>query len=193
VLRRVRRFLLHIWHPSYYPCHKHGSKSWMSKGENKTGFLRIFFGTFIEVKWTYMSYIMFFPCFSDKIDYLNFPIVNFRFVLASCVICCGVDLWLDQSNDYKIGIYCLSAEHDELRRKGKDWLAWIRNNVYSENGFPYVLIFLNNFQQSQCFMRSYFVCIKYKFKYRLIFSRSPQRLKTNNVMVNGYLVRAPEG
>ena len=23
--------MLHIWHPSYYPCHKHGSKSRMSK------------------------------------------------------------------------------------------------------------------------------------------------------------------
>jgi hypothetical protein len=121
-------------------------------------------------------------------------------VLAFSVIGCGVDLWLDQTNDYKIGIYCLSAEHDELRRKGKDGLAWIRNNVCSENGFPYcskqyenVLIVLNNFQHSQCFMRSYFVCIKYKYKYRLIFSRSPRWLKTNNVMVNGFLVRAPEG
>ena len=34
-----------------------------------------------------------------------------------------------QTKDYKIGIYCFSAKHAALRRKGKDWLALNQNNV----------------------------------------------------------------
>ena len=31
-----------------------------------------------------------------------------------------------KSKNYEIGICCFSAEHAALRRKSKDWLAWIR-------------------------------------------------------------------
>ena len=34
-----------------------------------------------------------------------------------------------QTNDYKIGIYCFSANHAALRRKTKDWLGRNQNNV----------------------------------------------------------------
>ena len=34
-----------------------------------------------------------------------------------------------QTNDYKIGICCLSAKHAALRRKSKDWLARNQYNV----------------------------------------------------------------
>ena len=34
-----------------------------------------------------------------------------------------------QTKNYKIGIYCFSAEHAELRRKSKDWLAQNQDNV----------------------------------------------------------------
>ena len=35
-----------------------------------------------------------------------------------------------QTNDYKIGMWCFSAKHTALKRKSKDWLAWILDNVY---------------------------------------------------------------
>jgi hypothetical protein len=34
-----------------------------------------------------------------------------------------------QTNDYKIGICCFSTKHATLRRKSKDYLARIQNNV----------------------------------------------------------------
>jgi len=46
-------------------------------------------------------------------------------VYTLSVIGCGVELGSGQSNDYKIGIYCLSAEHDELRKRVKTgWLGF---------------------------------------------------------------------
>jgi hypothetical protein len=50
-------------------------------------------------------------------------------VLVSSV----VDRWFEprsgQTKDYKIGICCFSAKHAALRRKSKEWLAQIQNNV----------------------------------------------------------------
>jgi hypothetical protein len=48
----------------------------------------------------------------------------------------------------------------------------------------------NSHQQSQCFMRTYFACIKYKYKQRLKFSRSYCRLQTKNIVVNDRLLFA---
>ena len=36
--------------------------------------------------------------------------------------------------DYKIGICRFSAKHASLRRKGKDWLARIQDNVFELGG-----------------------------------------------------------
>ena len=50
-------------------------------------------------------------------------------VLVSSV----VDRWFEprsgQTKDYKIGICCFSTKHAALRRKSKEWLAQIQNNV----------------------------------------------------------------
>jgi len=35
-----------------------------------------------------------------------------------------------QTKDYKIGLCCFSAKHAVLRRKIKDWLARIQDNVF---------------------------------------------------------------
>ena len=32
--RKGKLFLLHMWHPSCYSCHKPGDKSWITKGTN---------------------------------------------------------------------------------------------------------------------------------------------------------------
>ena len=34
-----------------------------------------------------------------------------------------------QTNDYEIGIYCLSTNHATFRSKSKDWLAHNQENV----------------------------------------------------------------
>ena len=47
-------------------------------------------------------------------------------VLASSAVDCGFESQSGQTKDYKIGICCFSAKHVALRRKSKDWLAWIR-------------------------------------------------------------------
>ena len=39
------------------------------------------------------------------------------------------DPWTGQTKDYKIGIWCFSAKHAELRSKSKDWLGQNQNNV----------------------------------------------------------------
>jgi hypothetical protein len=41
----------------------------------------------------------------------------------------GFEFWSDQTKDYKLGIYCISAKHTALRSKNKDGLAWNQNNV----------------------------------------------------------------
>jgi hypothetical protein len=40
-----------------------------------------------------------------------------------------VEFRLGQANDYKIGICFFFAKHAALRRKGKDWVARIHENV----------------------------------------------------------------
>jgi hypothetical protein len=50
-------------------------------------------------------------------------------VLASSAVDCGFEPQSGQTNDYKIGICCFSAKHAALRRKSKDWLARIQDNV----------------------------------------------------------------
>ena len=48
-------------------------------------------------------------------------------LLASSVVDRGLES--DQVKDYEIGICCFSANHADLRRKCKDWLAWNQDNV----------------------------------------------------------------
>jgi len=43
--------------------------------------------------------------------------------------CIGFEHWLGQTKDYEIGICCLSANHEALRSKSKDWLARNQDNV----------------------------------------------------------------
>jgi hypothetical protein len=50
-------------------------------------------------------------------------------VLASSAVDRGFEPRSGQTKDYKIGICCFSAKHAALRRKSKDWLARIQNNV----------------------------------------------------------------
>ena len=51
-------------------------------------------------------------------------------VLASSAVDGEFEPRSDQTEDYTIGICCLSAaKHAELRRKNKDWLARNQNNV----------------------------------------------------------------
>ena len=50
-------------------------------------------------------------------------------VLASSAVDRGLDARSGQTKDYKIGIYCFSAKHAEIRRKSKDWLARNQDNV----------------------------------------------------------------
>ena len=50
-------------------------------------------------------------------------------VLASSAVYSGFERRSGQTKDYKIGMCCISANHASLRRKKKDWLAWIQNNV----------------------------------------------------------------
>jgi len=39
------------------------------------------------------------------------------------------ELRSSQTKEYEIGIYCFSAKHAKLRRKGKDWLARNQDNA----------------------------------------------------------------
>ena len=50
-------------------------------------------------------------------------------VLASSAVYSGFERRSGQTKDYKIGMCCISANHASLRRKKKDWLARIQNNV----------------------------------------------------------------
>jgi hypothetical protein len=50
-------------------------------------------------------------------------------LFASSAVDRGVEPWLHQTKDYKIGICCFSAKHTALRRKSKDWLARNQDNV----------------------------------------------------------------
>jgi hypothetical protein len=50
-------------------------------------------------------------------------------VLASNVIDRGVETHSGQTKHYKIGIWCFSAKHAALRRKGKECLARNLDNV----------------------------------------------------------------
>jgi hypothetical protein len=50
-------------------------------------------------------------------------------VLASSVVDRGFEPWSGQIKDYEISICCFSAKLAALRRKSKDGLTWIQNNV----------------------------------------------------------------
>jgi hypothetical protein len=50
-------------------------------------------------------------------------------VLVSSAVDHGLEPWLGQTKDSKIGICCFSAKHAALRRKSKDLLAWNQDNV----------------------------------------------------------------
>jgi hypothetical protein len=50
-------------------------------------------------------------------------------VLASSVVDRGFEHRSGQTKVYKYGICCFTAKHAALRRKSKDWLARIQNNV----------------------------------------------------------------
>jgi hypothetical protein len=62
-------------------------------------------------------------------------------LLASSAVDRGVEPWLCQTKDYKIGICCFSAKHTALRRKSKDWLARNQDNV-SEWGDMFIIHWL---------------------------------------------------
>ena len=50
-------------------------------------------------------------------------------VLASSVVDRGFEHRSGQTKVYKNGICCFTGKHAALRRKSKDWLARIQNNV----------------------------------------------------------------
>ena len=50
-------------------------------------------------------------------------------VLACSVVHCGFELRSGQTKEYTICICCLSAKHEALRRKSKDWLDRNQNTV----------------------------------------------------------------
>ena len=50
-------------------------------------------------------------------------------VLASSAVYSGFERMSGQTKNYEIGMCCISANHVSLRRKKKDWLARIQNNV----------------------------------------------------------------
>ena len=54
-------------------------------------------------------------------------------VLVASAVDSGLELRLDQTKDYQIGICCFSAKYAELRRKSKDGLARNQNNVSKWN------------------------------------------------------------
>jgi hypothetical protein len=56
-------------------------------------------------------------------------------VLALSVVDPGIEPWLGQTKDCKIGICCFSAKHTALWRKSKDWLAWNQNNTWFSLSF----------------------------------------------------------
>ena len=62
-------------------------------------------------------------------------------LLVSSAVDRGVEPWLCQTKDYKIGICCFSAKHTALRRKSKDWLARNQDNV-SEWGDMFIIHWL---------------------------------------------------
>ena len=55
-------------------------------------------------------------------------------VLASSAVNREFEPWSGQANDYKIGMYCFSANHTALRRNSKDWFARNQVNVSEWGG-----------------------------------------------------------
>ena len=53
--------------------------------------------------------------------------------MVSVIASSAVDRWFEprsgQTTDYKIGIYCVSANNEALRRKSNDWLARNQDNI----------------------------------------------------------------
>ena len=54
-------------------------------------------------------------------------------VLISSAVDRGFEPRSGQSKDFRICICCFSAKHTALRRKSKDWLVRIQNNVSEWN------------------------------------------------------------
>ena len=52
-------------------------------------------------------------------------------VLASSVVDSGFEPQSGHTKDYEINLCCLSANHTALRKKGKYWLAWNQDTVFS--------------------------------------------------------------
>jgi hypothetical protein len=50
-------------------------------------------------------------------------------MLTTSAVDRGFEPWSGLTKDYKTGISCFSAKHAALRRKSKDWLAQIQDNV----------------------------------------------------------------
>ena len=50
-------------------------------------------------------------------------------MLTSSAVNCGFKPWSGQTKNYKIGICFFSAKHAALKRKDKDLLAQIQDNV----------------------------------------------------------------
>jgi hypothetical protein len=50
-------------------------------------------------------------------------------VLASSAVARGFEPRSGQTQDYAIDMCCFSARHAALRKKSKDWLARIQDNV----------------------------------------------------------------
>jgi hypothetical protein len=59
-------------------------------------------------------------------------------LLASSVVDRGFEPRSGHTEDYKIGICCLSAKHATLRRKSKYWLARNQDNMF-ECGDMFIL------------------------------------------------------
>ena len=49
-------------------------------------------------------------------------------MFTSSVVDRGFEPLSGQTKDYKICICCFSAKHTALKRKGKSWLAWNKDN-----------------------------------------------------------------
>ena len=54
-------------------------------------------------------------------------------VFTSSVVDRGFEPRSGQTNDYTIGICCFYTKHAVLRRKSKNWLARIQDNVFEWN------------------------------------------------------------
>jgi hypothetical protein len=61
---------------------------------------------------------------------------------ASSVVDHGLEPWLCQTKDYKIGICCFSAKHAALRRKSKDWLALNQDDMSEWSDMSIIFVYM---------------------------------------------------